>query len=113
MGIDGFWIGYEGAQSGYAKQQGRPAAEILKEFRENGIIVLASMVVGFDYQNEEIIREELDGLLSLKPTLGQFLIYGPVPGTPFYERVMKEGTLRDEFKGEPEKFYRRADGFTT
>ena len=24
MGIDGFWIGYEGTRSGYAKQQGRP-----------------------------------------------------------------------------------------
>jgi len=24
MGIDGLWIGYEGARSGYAKQQGRP-----------------------------------------------------------------------------------------
>ena len=31
MGIDGFWIGYEGAKSGYAKQQGRPIAEIFKE----------------------------------------------------------------------------------
>ena len=24
MGIDGFWIGYEGTRSDYAKQQGRP-----------------------------------------------------------------------------------------
>src|SRR3989338_8774908 len=106
MGIDGFWIGYEGAKSGYAKQKGRPAAEILTEFRENGIIVLASMVIGFDYQNEQIIREELDGLISLKPTLGQFLIYGPVPGTPFYERVMKEDLLRDDLRADPEKYYR-------
>ena len=29
MGIDGFWIGYEGTRSGYAKQQGRPVEEIL------------------------------------------------------------------------------------
>ncbi|OGR86292.1 MAG: hypothetical protein A3A86_07015 [Elusimicrobia bacterium RIFCSPLOWO2_01_FULL_60_11] len=112
MGIDGFWIGYEGAKSGYAKQLGRPAAEILKEFRENGIIVLASMVVGFDYQNEEIIREELDGLLSLKPTLGQFLIYGPVPGTPFYERVMKENRMEDRLVKDPELYYKTADGFS-
>lgn len=112
MGIDGFWIGYEGAKSGYAKQQGRPAAEVLKEFRENGIIVLASMVVGFDYQNEEIIREELDGLLSLKPTLGQFLIYGPVPGTPFYEKVMKENRMEERLAKDPELYYKTADGFS-
>ena len=28
MGIDGFWIGYEGTRSGYAKQQGRPVEQI-------------------------------------------------------------------------------------
>ena len=31
MGIDGFWIGYEGTRSGYAKQQGRPVEEIFTE----------------------------------------------------------------------------------
>ena len=112
MGVDGFWIGYEGTQSGYAKQQGRPAAEILREFRENGIIVLASMVIGFDYQNPQVIEEELNGLLSLKPTLSQILIYGPVPGTPFYERIMKENRMREELVKEPERYYRIADGFS-
>ena len=41
MGINGFWIGYEGTRSNYAKQQGRPIAEILTEFREHGITILA------------------------------------------------------------------------
>src|SRR3989344_5681010 len=112
MGIDGFWIGYEGAKSGYAKQQGRPAAEILKEFRENGIVILASMVIGFDYQDQQVVQEELDGLLSLKPTLGQFLIYGPVPGTPFYERVMKENRMEERLANDPELYYKTADGFS-
>ncbi len=40
MGIDGFWIGYEGTRSNYAKQQGRPVDEIFTEFREHGITVL-------------------------------------------------------------------------
>ena len=97
MGIDGFWIGYEGTRSGYAKQQGRPVAEILTEFREHGITVLTSMIVGFDYQNPEVVAQELDGLMKLKPALAQFLIYGPVPGTPFYERVIKENLLQDVY----------------
>ena len=113
MGIDGFWIGYEGTRSGYAKQQGRPIEEILTEFREHGITILTSMILGFDYQTPEIIAQELDGLMKLKPALGQYLIYGPVPGTPFNERVMKEGLLLDKFIKEPEELYRRADGFTT
>ncbi|MHB8520894.1 MAG: B12-binding domain-containing radical SAM protein [Limisphaerales bacterium] len=113
MGIDGFWIGYEGTRSNYAKQQGRPIAEILTEFREHGITVLASMIVGFDYQNQEIVAEELAGLMKVKPALAQFLIYGPVPGTPFYERIIKENLLQDVYTSDKDLFYRRADGFRT
>jgi len=113
MGIDGFWIGYEGTRSNYAKQQGRPVEEILTEFREHGITVLTSMIVGFDYQTPEIVAQELDGLMKLKPSLAQFLIYGPVPGTPFYERIIKENLLQDVYTSDKDLFYRRADGFRT
>ena len=113
MGIDGFWIGYEGTRSNYAKQQGRPIADILTEFREHGLTVLTSMIVGFDYQNQEVVAEELAGLMKLKPALAQFLIYGPVPGTPFHERVIKENLLHDIYTTDKDLFYRRADGFRT
>ena len=113
MGIDGFWIGYEGTRSNYAKQQGRPVDEIFNEFREHGITVLASMIVGFDYQTPEIVAQELDGLMKLKPSLGQYLIYGPVPGTPFYERIIKDNLLQDVYTNDKDLFYRRADGFQT
>jgi len=113
MGIDGFWIGYEGTRSGYAKQQGRPVEEILNEFRAHGITVLTSMIVGFDYQTPEVIAQEFEGLMKLKPALAQFLIYGPVPSTPFYQRVMKENLLHDKYVKDPELMYRRGDGFTT
>ncbi len=113
MGIDGFWIGYEGTRSKYAKQQGRPIADILTEFREHGITVLTSMIVGFDYQTPEVVAAELAGLLKLKPALAQFLIYGPVPGTPFHERVLRENLLHDIYTTDQDLFYRRADGFRT
>ncbi|MGA2176603.1 MAG: cobalamin-dependent protein [Verrucomicrobiota bacterium] len=113
MGIDGFWIGYEGTRSNYAKQQGRPVADIFTEFREHGITVLTSMIVGFDYQNQEVVAQELDGLMRLKPALAQFLIYGPVPGTPFHERIIKENLLQDVYTTDKDLFYRRADGFRT
>jgi haloalkane dehalogenase len=113
MGIDGFWIGYEGTRSNYAKQQGRPVDEILTEFREHGITVLASMILGFDYQTPEIVAQELDGLMKLKPALAQYLIYGPVPGTPFHERIIRENLLQDRYTDDKDLFYRRADGFRT
>jgi radical SAM superfamily enzyme YgiQ (UPF0313 family) len=113
MGIDGFWIGYEGTRSNYAKQQGRPITDILTEFRQHGITMLTSMIIGFDYQTPDVVAEELGGLMKLKPALAQFLIYGPVPGTPFHERVIKENLLHDIYTTDKDLFYRRADGFRT
>jgi radical SAM superfamily enzyme YgiQ (UPF0313 family) len=112
MGIDGVWIGYEGARSGYAKQKGRPPEELFGELRAHGVSILASMIVGLPYQTPEIVAGELDGLLRLEPDLCQFLIYGPTPGTPFYERVMKEGLLQEDLAADPERYYRRCDGFS-
>ncbi|MEE9226667.1 MAG: hypothetical protein V3U66_02925, partial [Acidobacteriota bacterium] len=111
MGIDGLWIGYEGTRSGYAKQSGRPVEEIFREFRDHGITILASMIVGFPYQTPAIIEEELSGLLELKPAYAQFMIYGPVPGTPFFEKVTSEGLLHPEVAADPELFCRKGSGF--
>jgi radical SAM superfamily enzyme YgiQ (UPF0313 family) len=113
MGIDGFWIGYEGTRSGYGKQQGRPIGDIITEFREHGITILTSMIVGFDYQSPEVVAQELDGLMKLKPALNQFLIYGPVPGTPFHKRVIEENLLQEVYAKDTDLLYRRADGFAT
>lgn len=113
MGIDGFWIGYEGTRSGYDKQQGRPVAEIFREFRENGIAILASMIVGFDYQDAGVVAEELDGLLSLKPALAQFMILGMTPGTPFYRNVVDRGLMRPDLQEDSESYYHKCTGFSS
>jgi len=112
MGIDGLWIGYEGERSGFAKQKGRSPEELFVELKEHGISILASMIVGMPYQDEAVVHEELKGLLALEPDLCQFLIYGPTPGTPFFDRVVSEGTLREDFVAEPEQYYKACDGFS-
>jgi haloalkane dehalogenase len=111
MGIDGLWIGVEGRRSGYLKQSGTDIAVLFAELRSAGIIILASMIIGFDYQTPEIIREELDYLLAQKPTLAQFLIYGPTPGTPFYDRVVREGRLRPDLARDRLRYFKRCTGF--
>jgi hypothetical protein len=87
--------------------------ELFTELRAHGITILASMIVGFDYQTPEIVAQELAGLLRLQPALGQYLIYGPVPGTPFYERIIRENLLHDVYTSDKDLFYRRSDGFRT
>ncbi|MBI3010562.1 MAG: hypothetical protein HYY57_06245, partial [Candidatus Omnitrophica bacterium] len=105
------WMGYEGRRSNFAKQQGRPIDDLVKDLRSHGINTLTSMIVGFDYQTPQIIQEELNDLLALEPTFAQFLIYGPIPGTPFYQRVITEGKLRKKFMESRQAFYRRCTGF--
>ena len=112
-GVDGVWVGYEGKRSGYSKQQGKPIEELIPELRSHGITVLSSMMLGFEYHTPEIIREEMAEFLALRPTYPQFLIYGPTPGTPFYERIMQEGRMRPDMAADPERYYRNCDGFTS
>jgi radical SAM superfamily enzyme YgiQ (UPF0313 family) len=111
MGIDGLWVGYEGTRAGFAKQSGRPVGDIFREFRGHGIGILASMILGLPYQTPEIIEEEMSGLLDLKPDFTQFLIYGPTPGTPFFDRIMREGLLHKDLSDDRERYYRKCSGF--
>ena len=111
MGVDGVWIGYEGERSGYDKRAGKSAEEIFKGLKENGITILASMIVGFDYQTPEIIKAEHKHLMSMKPDLCQFMIYNPNPGTPLYEKVKAGGLLRQEYATNPARYWKWASGF--
>jgi haloalkane dehalogenase len=111
MGIDGIWIGYEGTRSGYNKQNGKPVNELIHELRDNGITILTSMIVGFDYQTPDIIAQELAELMELRPSLAQFLIYSPPPGTPFYDRVMAQGLMRGKYIEDENKRWHDGCGF--
>jgi len=111
MGIDGVWMGYEGRRSGFAKQTGRNIDDLVKELQAHGINVLTSMIIGFDYQTPEVVQEELDDLIRLKPALAQFLIYTAIPGTPLYERIMGEKRLNRKFVEDRNAFYHRLTGF--
>jgi len=93
MGIDWVWVGFEGKRAGFAKMNGRPYQELFPDLHRHGISVMASMIIGFDYQTAEIIEEEFEELMSLRPTMTQFLIYGPAHGTPLYDRMKREGRL--------------------
>ncbi|MBF0360413.1 MAG: hypothetical protein HQK49_05340 [Oligoflexia bacterium] len=111
MGIDGLWVGYEGKKSGYSKHEGRNIDELIQELQQHGITVLTSMILGIPYQSEEVVRDEFNSLMKNKPTLTQYLIYGPTPGTPLYEKVISENKLRDEYKNDRINFYKHCTGF--
>jgi hypothetical protein len=96
MGIDWVWVGFEGKRAGFEKMQGRSYRDLFADLHQHGISVLSSMIIGFDYQTPEIIREEYEELLSLRPSMCQFLIYGPAHGTPLHARLTAEGRIDPE-----------------
>jgi hypothetical protein len=71
--------------------------ELAEECRKYGIGLVSSMIIGFDYQTPEIIREELEDFIRLKTAVPQFLIYGPSGGTPLLARMKEEGRLNSDY----------------
>lgn len=109
MGFDLIWNAFEGKAAGYGKQRGRPLDELYRDLKSVGCGQLTSMIIGFPYQDEEIIRGELEELLALEPGLVQCLIYFAFPGTPFHQQVVAEGRYREAYRDNPD--LRRWDGF--
>jgi len=108
MGIGQVWVGYEGKRAPFAKMRGRPYRELFADLHNHGISVLTSMIIGFDYQTAQTIDTEFEELLDIRPSMSQFLIYGPARGTPLYQRLESEGRLDPEAIND----YARHDGFT-
>ncbi len=94
MGVSSIWVGFEGLRAGYAKMKSdRSYAQLAEECRRYGIQLVMSMIIGFDYQTPEIIRDELREFMRLKPTMPQFLIHSPSAGTPLWHKLKEEGRL--------------------
>jgi radical SAM superfamily enzyme YgiQ (UPF0313 family) len=104
MGLAGVWVGIESKRARYAKLKDIDARAMLASLKQMGIIPLASMIIGYDWHDEETVEEDFQYLLSLKPAFSQVMIYSPCPQTPLYQRMRDEGRLLDV----PHKY---VDGF--
>ena len=111
VGVSAVWIGLEGKQAGYDKLHGEQLHALVRRLKHHGILVCGSMIIGFDYQTPEVIRQELEEILEAGPTYLQCLVYGPTPGTPLWERLEQQG--RWVAGGRPGQGvpYGRCDGF--
>lgn len=95
MGLSGVWAGIESKQATYAKLDNLDPPAIIEQLHSVGIVTLNSMIVGYDWHDEEGIEEDFRYLVSLKPTFSQMMIYSPCPQTPLFERMRAEGRLRE------------------
>lgn len=107
MGISRVWIGFEGTRAGCAKLEGREFAVQVAELRRHGIATVASMILGFDYQDRAAIEAEFENLLAAEPAVIQILLLTPCRGTPAWERLDAAGRIIPELREE----HRHHDGF--
>jgi len=93
LGISWVWMGLESPRSGYLKLQGADTLQLTGELRRHGIKVLGSTIVGLEHHTPENIHAEIEHAVAHDTDFHQFMLYTPVPGTPLFAEMSKQGRL--------------------
>lgn len=96
LGVSWIWMGLESPRSSYAKLDGADTVELTARLRAHGIRVLGSTIVGLEHHTPENIHDEIDHAVSHCTDFHQFMLYTPLPGTPFYQQVLEEGRILED-----------------
>jgi len=96
LGISWAWIGLEGENSQYTKLKGTDVRSFVQELQSHGIRVLGSTIIGLENHTPENIDQVIDWAVGYNVDFHQFMLYIPLPGTPLYEQLLKEGSLLSE-----------------
>lgn len=73
-------------------------AEAIRRIREHGIDVSTEMIVGMDDDGEDVFDRTFDFLMQNQVSVPRVHILTPIPGTPLWERMKREGRLQlDDF----------------
>lgn len=65
----------------------------IKRLRNNGIMVMASLVFGLDTDTKDVFDISYEFLSKAKPAFFQACAMTPYPGTPVFERLKSEGRI--------------------
>lgn len=74
-------------------EQDRKAFKMLKDY---GFEIYASFILGHPGETKETIKKTVEHAIELEPDTAQFAILQPLPGTPFYDYLKKNGYLLTE-----------------
>jgi len=96
LGISWVWMGLEGKNSQYAKLKEIDSHSLVRELQSHGIRILGSTIIGLENHTPENIDQVIDWAVKHNTVFHQFMLYIPVPGTPLYEQILKQGDLLSE-----------------
>ncbi len=96
LGIRFLWLGMEGRNSEYAKNNGIDLPDLVSRLREAGIVVLGSIILFSEHHTKATIQEDIDFVIEAGPDFIQFMQLGPLPGTALYESYERAGRIRHD-----------------
>ncbi len=68
-------------------------AERIRKYKERGIGVEGTVILGTDEHDEDYIKRMIDFLLELDLDLAEFTVMTPFPGTPIRRKLSEEGRI--------------------
>ncbi len=71
-------------------------ARAVKRFHDNNILLYGSFLFGYDHDTPETLERALEFSLENRLFLANFNTLTPMPGTPLYDRLRREGRLLQE-----------------
>ncbi len=95
LGITWVWLGLESPNSSYAKLNGTDTLALVRELQQHGIRVHGSSIIGLEHHTPENIHSEIEHAVAHDADCHQFMLYTPVPGTPLYHEIERQGRLLD------------------
>jgi radical SAM superfamily enzyme YgiQ (UPF0313 family) len=93
LGVSWIWMGLESPRSSYVKLKGADTLELTRELRQHGIKLLGSTIVGLEHHTPANIHEEIEHAVAHDTDFHQFMLYTPVPGTPLFAEMSREGRM--------------------
>ncbi len=96
LGISWVWMGLEGENSRYVKLRGADTRALVRQLQSHGIRVLGSTIIGLEEHTADNLDAAIDHAVSHDTEFHQFMLYTPIPGTPFWKQMADDGKLTDE-----------------
>ena len=93
LGVTWVWLGLESAHASYSKLMGADTIALTRRLQEHGIRVHGSTIIGLEHHTPENIGSEIERAVEHDADCHQFMLYTPMPGTPLYADVEREGRL--------------------
>ena len=93
LGVSWVWMGFESAESGYAKLTGTDTIALTRELQSHGIRVQGSTIIGMEHHTPSNMQAEIEHAVAHDADCHQFMLYTPVPGTPLHAEMHAQGRL--------------------